>query len=220
MYSVIIPTMWRSDYLGYMLHACINHSLVGEIIIINNDDPNKSGWFSFAQEKDTQSKIRVITPPTNIGVNPAWNLGVLESKFDKICFLSDDVEFDVNVFNFLSDKLEESDGLVGIGYPPFPREGSTHIETIQKLVHGYGSLMFFNKKNYKPIPDEFKIFYGDVMMFIESVKAGKQPRLVYPIFAKTEMATTSASPEFARQTEIEHALWMQHVGIEPSKFFH
>jgi hypothetical protein len=80
--------------------------------------------------------------------------------------------------------------------------------------------LFFNKNNYKPIPDEFKIFYGDVMLFIESVKAGKQPRLVYPIFAKTEMATTSASPEFARQTEIEHALWMQHVGIEPSKFFH
>jgi len=220
MYSVIIPTMWRSDYLGYMLPACMNHSLVGEIIVINNDDANKSGWFSSIKEKDEQSKIRMITPPVNIGVNPAWNLGVRESKFDKICFLSDDVECDVNVFNFLYDKLEETDGLAGMCYPAFPREGVTQIRTIEKLVHGYGSLMFFNKNNYTPIPEEFKIFYGDVLLFIESIKAGKQPRIFYPIFAKTEMGSTSASPEFAKQTETEHALWMQHVGIEPGKFFY
>jgi hypothetical protein len=170
-------------------------------------------------ENDKNSKIRMVTPPNNIGVNPAWNLGVKESKFDKICLLSDDVLFDVNVFNFLYDKLEEKDGLVGMAYPAFPQEGSIKALYVQKLHHGFGAAMFFNKLNYVPIPDEFKIFFGDIILFVESIRRGKTPRIVCPTFSMTEMSTTSGLPEFARQTQTEVDLWMKLVGIESSNFF-
>lgn len=216
MYSVIIPTMWRSTQLAYMLPALIQHSLIGEIIVINNDASKTPEYFSSLEDP----RIVKITPGNNIGVNPAWNLGVRTSKFDKLCFLSDDIEFDINVFNFLNDKLEEKDGLVGVYVHPWPREGATEIKLVEKMIFGYGALMFMNKKNYIPIPEEFKIFFGDVFMFIASLKLKKQPRILLPVFCKNKLGTTSESPEFSEQTKFEHDLWEKTYHINPRGFFY
>ena len=37
MISVIVPTMWKAPHLMKMLPLLENHSLIGEVIIIDND---------------------------------------------------------------------------------------------------------------------------------------------------------------------------------------
>ena len=75
MFSVIIPTMWRSMRLLGMLHRLYNSDDVDEIILIDND---KDSRFSFENKK-----IKILEQDENIFVNPAWNLGVKEAKNER-----------------------------------------------------------------------------------------------------------------------------------------
>jgi len=67
MISVVIPTIWKSSVFNDLLLGLCKHSLIEEIIIISNDNPT----FKIEDEK-----IKIIQQEQNIGVNPAWNLGV------------------------------------------------------------------------------------------------------------------------------------------------
>ena len=85
MFSIIIPTLQQDNYvLNMLLYELLNSACVGEIIIINN--ACKEMMFS-------DKKIRVINTDKNIYVNPAWKLGIRESRFEYIGLLNDDIIF-------------------------------------------------------------------------------------------------------------------------------
>lgn len=214
MFSVVIPTMWVGKEIQYMLPGLEHHPLVSEILLIDNAPQSAPVWFREYPWK----KIRKNVPPGNIGVNPAWDLGIRSAVNDRICLYSDDVEFDPTVFDVLADKLEPSDGLVGPWIPKFPVPGPIRVDPCQKMRFGYGSLMFLNRKNYIPFPPVFRIFFGDVWLFRNDLQNGRSPRMLTRFNIKSKLDTTSGLPVFSEQTQIEKEAWVRNYGPQEIYF--
>ena len=155
--SVIIPTIWKSEYTMELLERYSKSDYVGEIILIDN-----------APMKDiVMDKIIHIKEAENTYVNPAWNKGVSIAKYDNITISNDDILFDVNeYYNILS----QCEMVLEIGYMGSHSDNYELKETKEPIVEwydnqnnrgGWGCLFSFNKKNWKDIPDSLKIWYGD-----------------------------------------------------------
>lgn len=181
MLSVIVPTMWKHEpFLDY-LEGVLEQESVGEVIIINNDvvaTPDS--------ELLSHKKIRMHNCEKNIYVAPAWNLGAEMAHYDKLCFLSDDIEVDLNVFNKTDAFLKPDIGMVGLlveypgddSYEKFLTDGSINYVAMngphnssKPNIVGIGTLFFVNKSDYTAIP-KVKIFHGEVMLWkrIETAK--------------------------------------------------
>jgi hypothetical protein len=187
MYSVIIPTIWYQYLVDFrqVLENLDSSDFISEIILIDND-PN----FDESIKKNILSniiKLSHIRMDKNIFVNPAWNKGVEISKSEWIVILNDDFWSNPSVsdiinWHFNQEKKEES--LFGIHSHCYPSFGDVTgyknnfedesfrtinlppIETTQEgLGLGWGCLLILNKKNWKPIPDELKIWCGDDFIY-------------------------------------------------------
>ncbi len=182
MFSVVIPTMWRSMRLLGMLHRLYNSDHVDEIIIIDND---KDSRFSFDNKK-----IKLLEQDENIFVNPAWNLGVNECKNGNICILNDDVTFNVDeVFSsatqVLSDHPSSCLGVHPLSYKEY--NDSIKVAEGSAIGQGWGCCIFLNKENWVEIPDQIKIWFGDNWIVKNHEKCFSA---AFKIF--TEMSTTSS----------------------------
>ena len=180
MFTVIIPTLWKSYRTASLLADLENCPLVGEIIIIDNAN---SGYQS-------NGKIKILSQKKNIFVNPAWNLGVSLAKFQQVCIANDDINFDTDVFEFLNGKIT---GVIGMDSDNYGLKKSTTfaISKIEQRCWGWGCLFFVNKNDYKPIPNNLLIACGDdylIKMLSAYVLSG--------LSIQTEVSTTSFSPEF------------------------
>ena len=89
-FSVIIPTLQRSEQLQTLVERCSAHPRVLEVVVINNA-PETLQWAS--------PKVRVLQQKRNIYVNPAWNLGARESSGKWLAIINDDVLFDPSLFD-------------------------------------------------------------------------------------------------------------------------
>lgn len=99
MFSVIIPTMWYSDRIIRNLSNLNDCEWVGEIILIDNNPSLKPKEIPF-------SKVKYLTKGDNIFVNPSWNWGVEESKYQNICISNDDVVFNTDIFQWIQPQLD------------------------------------------------------------------------------------------------------------------
>lgn len=183
MISVIIPTMWKPAHIMHMLPILQEHDLIGEIIIIDNDTSKTNN------DIHQYSKVVHLPQKENIYVNPAWNLGYKVSKFDKLCFLNDDVIFNTNCIEYLYDKINENNGLIGfseMSYCGFSPEifdsikntglgDAVYLEELNiydnpemsGMPHTYyGCCFFLHKKRFFEIPSEFKIYFGDLFLYL------------------------------------------------------
>jgi hypothetical protein len=187
MFSVVIPTMWRSTRILGMLHRLYTSDYVDEIIIVDND---KDSRFSFDNKK-----VRLLEQDENIFVNPAWNLGVKEAKNESICILNDDVTFDVEeVFSaaarVLSDHPSSCLGVHPLSYKEY--NDSIKVAEGSAIGEGWGCCIFLKKDNWVDIPDQFKIWFGDNWIVNNHDKCFSA---VFRI--STEMSTTSDSDELS-----------------------
>lgn len=209
MLSVIIPTMWVPQTFCDFLQYVVKQDCVGEVIIINNavdKTPNHSTL--------SHPKIRMVNCDENIFVNPAWNLGANIAFFEHLCFLSDDVIVDLRAFykadEFMS-KTEEM-GMLYIcpGYEeqdqPKVTTGEIEIETgIVSNRYGYGALFFVKKKDWKPIPEQFKIWFGDHFTFMNFQEKNIPSYYIKNCFFSSPWAMTvkavSYDPEFRNKVK-------------------
>jgi hypothetical protein len=179
-FSVIVPTMWRvaHQFINFLRPLCDN-PLVDEIIIINNDTTKtpKHGL--------SNPKINIVNFSENIYVNPAWNYGVSIAKNNKICLLNDDIMFDIRLFTKLENLITKNNGVFGLypGDSNFYQEPNTtkniDIERQYKQrCMGFGCLMFLHKDNWRNIPDELKIFYGDDFIFDYHARVLNKPNFI------------------------------------------
>lgn len=193
MYSVVIPTMWKSDLIPQIIDRLIESPVVYEIIIIDNN-PNEIN-LNLIQK----SKVVHLPQSQNIYVNPAWNLGVTESKGENVVLLSDDVDIS---FDFLEKLQVEKETLYGMGYSCLSPNAhghivenrSTNFETAvaEHRMWGFGTLMIFSKSSYIQIPDELKIWCGDDFLYDQF----KFKRDILGVLANTKMSTTSNISQF------------------------
>lgn len=173
MLSIVVPTIWASDPFVRYLEQIIGNDCIGEVIIINNrvEKTPEANVLS-------HPKVRMLPQEKNIFVNPAWNLGVKEARYENICFLSDDVIADSRVFfeadkfltNYSDDNMGLLCGLIGHQEHNQPKltTGEITIEQIEGSrfgLHGAFALFFVKKSDYIQIPDQFKIIHGDAYLY-------------------------------------------------------
>jgi glycosyltransferase involved in cell wall biosynthesis len=159
-FSVIIPTMWKSEYTIELLQRYSQSKYVGEVILINNNEAE-------TPQISKHDKLKVITPKDNIYVNPAWNLGIELSSNKNITISNDDILFDIDEYY---QYLEQTKEILELGFIGSHSDNYTLTESKdvkielydnKNNVGGWGCLFSFSKELWKPIPEVLKIWYGD-----------------------------------------------------------
>jgi len=153
-FSVIIPTLWEPDFFLDTLSSLNSNKLIDEIIVISND-PNKKPLGALP------SKVRVLDMEVNIGVNPAWNLGVKESKNENLIILNDDIIIGEDFFKDVTT-LSDDFQLIGIDYESVLKS----FKEVDTRTNGFGCCFYIHKDYYVPIPNNLKIFFGDDWLFL------------------------------------------------------
>lgn len=224
-WSVIMPTMWRcSDYTLASLERILTSEEVGEILIIDND-PSRTPMEGLARLDD--ERIKISQQETNIGVNPAWNLGVSQAAYPLICIMNDDISFDPYIFNTLTN-ISAEDGFYGAIYgnpelgQPKTVSSSISFKTYEPgdNIHPFGQLFFFAKSNWRPIPDIWKLNYGDEYIFHWSVNEHKPPKLIYNFLFTSLNSVTVRDPSVSlAHDEANNLLERTAWGIYYSRFY-
>lgn len=168
MLSIIIPTMWRSPYVMDLLTQLNQIDSVGEIILIDNQ-PSKSESLLHLR------KVIHVKNEKNAYVSPSWNQGYLISQHENLCFLNDDIIIPDNVFSLVDSFLSPKIGMVGLlsdvyeniapHYSELGRAENLRLTLCTSRNFGYGCCIFMHRDNYKIIPRELKIQYGDDFLF-------------------------------------------------------
>lgn len=211
MFTIVIPTLWKASELEKMLPALDTHPYVAEIIIINNNSNSTPEWFKNRQ----WNKVVNVDFGKNTYVNYGWNFGVRCSETDAVCLLSDDVFFDTSyIFEYLSDKVGEEYGPIGVGLSCYPQSGLysgnvpasvinwTSADLKREMYgYGYGCILFVNKKTFSPIPEQFRIYNGDNYIILSSLKQKKIPRKLCNFTVHTNFSVTSGLVEFNKVTK-------------------
>lgn len=202
-FTVIIPTLWRSDLTLDLLSKYDNCISVDEILIIDNAIVARP-QFDFSIYK----KIRFIDQKENIYVNPAWNIGIKEAKNELIAISNDDILFNPEpVFKFVSEAEDwGAIGMSALNYNiPAPK---IVTEPGADIGGGWGCLLFVRKSEWIPIPENIKIWFGDD--WIVSM-CRKYKRKVLKIrtseVVKTKMSTSSNIPSLHPVIQNDRIAW-------------
>jgi hypothetical protein len=191
-YSVIIPTLWKSNRIHKLLFDLIKCDYVDEIILIDN----AGKFFEYYEALD---KVKLIQVKENIYVNPAWNLGIELAKNECIALCNDDINFDPNVFGVIDESILTYVGIIGMGEGNYKdeinKEKGSYIDIWEPGVNdsGWGCLIMLKKSHWLPIPNEIKIWYGD--NFIKDVNSTSKG-VLRNFKVETEMSTTSDETEW------------------------
>lgn len=188
-FSIVIPTLFKSNRTEKLLTDLIECEYVDEIILIDNRLP--------LSVDEITGKIRIISKGENIYVNPAWNWGIELAKNECIALLNDDINFDPNIFGLITNDVLNQYGIIGMGEGNYrnkiDEERGPYLDVWQPGVNdwGWGCFIMLNKKDWIDIPDNIKIWYGD--NFIKDINPS--PKAVLRNFkVDTEMSTTSDEP--------------------------
>tara|TARA_B100001093_G_scaffold477588_1_gene505005 strand:+ start:1144 stop:1794 length:651 start_codon:yes stop_codon:yes gene_type:complete len=205
MYSVIIPTLWKSNRTLSLLENLNKCEFVTDIVLIDNTSSNKS----IAQNL---TKINYINPGKNLYVNPSWNLGVILAKEDNLIICNDDINFNPDLyFGVLSQINLQEKGVIGNSTKNYELTAPTNPQIYPKpgFEWGWGCLMSTHKSNWVPIPNSLKVWFGD--NFIEVINPNKAFSL-RGIPVSTEMSTTSDLKEFDEIKNQDKENWKQVFG--------
>ena len=173
--SVVIPTLQKNKELFFnLLNMLEKDDSVGEVIVIDN---SKLGV------ENNSSKLRVIVPDENLFVNPSWNLGTKEAKFEIVALLNDDITIPNDFCKRITSQMTPDMGAVGFNrdfintttdvLPP-PTETEIKLEKVDGRCGHWGIAIFYYKDSYIPIPDELKIYCGDDWIFLQNRKQKRQ----------------------------------------------
>ena len=189
MFSVIIPTLWKSDKIKPLIQSLIDCEMVNDITIISNERSEL--------EKELliyNTKLYIDKRVENLFVNESWNYGVKLADNDNIAILNDDILIDTNVFSFLNDKLEDV-GVVGMCFENYALKQSVsmNLTDVVERPYGFGCAMFIHKNNYVDIPFDLKIACGDD--YLIKYAKGKAKKL-YGCKIESDISTTTRLPEF------------------------
>lgn len=193
--------MWKCPFFVDFLNDLLEFPAVGQVILINNNPAETPTGVPVSHYK-----LRIFMSGTNIGVNPAWNLGVAESRYSKICIANDDVVFDQKMFKLVDTVLGPDSGVVGIcpgvkdfNQPPFVSGIGRVVPWAGQHTYGFGCLMFVHRDWWIDIPAGLKIYYGDNWIFDTCLARGKTNYLITDTFFYTPFASTTGTLENVNQ---------------------
>lgn len=206
-FTVVVPTIWKSECTLELIKRYSECEYVGEIILIDNA--------SHLNKIVNLPKVLHIKEPHNTFVNPAWNKGVLLSKYNNITISNDDLLFDVNeYYHYINDIKAIHDlknlGFIGMHSRNYTLDSSDDniiIESYENVtnISGWGCLITFHKDNWIPIPEQIKIWFGDNWIHIKSKKPCLQ---LIGIKVHSKLGTTSNLNEFEDVKNNDKKLWI------------
>jgi len=210
-FSVIIPTMWKSEYVEELLKRFSESDYVGEIILIDNAPELK--------KEINLEKVIHIRESENTFCNPAWNKGVTLSKYDNISMPSDDIMLDVNEYYSYFEQLLQINDFKNLGFIGSHSENyeldkseNPHFEEYDNITNkgGWACIFSFHKSNWKPIPNELKIWYGDnwIHMVCRPILQLRGMKI------ETKMSTTSNLEEMTPVKENDTKIWHKMLNIK------
>lgn len=217
MISIIVPTIWAYQPTLQYLNQIVGYDCIGEILIIDNRKENRPQSDLFSH-----TKVRILEQEKNIFVNPAWNLGAKEAKYDNLCFLSDDVIADPRVYfeadRFLSHETKDDHGLIAtmIGWElhnqPKVSTGIIEISPQKEFtnngesvgMHGAFALFFCHRNQYIPIPEELKILSGDAYLWNKMISMGRNHFIMYNFFFYSPWGISCSIVNDAEETKEIH----------------
>lgn len=199
MFSVIFPTMWKFEPFFSFLEELVNHYLVGEVVIVDNNSSQRPDY-----EILKHPKIKLLDFGQNLYVNPSWNRAVEASSFDKLCICNDDIIFDLRIFSKAKDHVTPELGIMGISAAPWAEyitHGQIEIKNFERGdgQWGFSLLFFMHKSNYEPVPETFRLFFGDNFVFDNCVWRGLPVKIIKHLwfFTPTGGGTTvSQLPDY------------------------
>lgn len=186
MFSVVVPTIWKSNCIIELLINLNSNKSISEIILIDNA-PEKS----VLKDVPVFNKLKIFKFEQNLFVNPSWNFGVDASSEDNVILCNDDILFNTG---FLDNLIVPDETLIGIdtGCYSLKTNKEFFLKDVDSIKYGFGCLMIFNKKFYQKIPNGLKIFYGDNFLF----ETFKHRKTINGLMIKSKMSSSSGSPEF------------------------
>jgi hypothetical protein len=192
---------------------------VKEIILINNtcivDDKLKTIIRTF------EDCVTVVTPERTLYVNPAWNYGVYEAKYEYVAILNDDIVIPAGFVTSVLDLIDEEDGLFGmkgssvddtkyIDSEVLTIPNLNSIRKVKSKVRNYlwGIAIFGKKEDFKLIPYKYKIWCGDDYYHKHCEKQ------VYAIDCKDKIRhlhsmTTLSNKDFAKIKHNDLRIWKE-----------
>lgn len=204
-YSVIIPTLWKSNRTISLLENLNKCEFVTDIVLIDNTSSNKP-------ITQNLNKVNYINPGKNLYVNPSWNLGVILAKEDNLIICNDDITFNPDLyFGVLNQINLQEKGVIGASHKNYELSSpiSPTIYAKPNYEPGWGCLIAIHKSNWVPIPDKLKIWCGDNFMIAINPK---NHFTLEGIPVSTEMSTTSDLKEFDRIKDKDVENWRQIFG--------
>lgn len=196
--TVVIPTLQRAPELKNLLRTLADHPRVGEILVINN---------AATPLGPVPEKVQVIDLDENIFVNPAWNLGAELASHEYLVLANDDIEIDPELVTYGLTLLDRRlypligvhPGFVGSAVSTRPRH-----RPADRRTPGFGVLMFLPRRNYVPVPEPAKIFYGDDWLYLQQRRT---PGTVLGHPLRTQMSVSSGSAEFDAVKVVDGRWW-------------
>jgi len=171
--------MWKYEPFLDFVADLVKVPVVGEVIIINNDVGATPDHPILQHEK-----VRHFAEEENLFVNPAWNFGVKNARYDKVCIINDDIIVDLKVFYKMDGWLTEDVGAAGIVeflpdklhlQPPFVNGSISLTQRTTEICYGFGVLFFIHKNNWVDIPEGLRINFGDNWVFDSQVYIKHKP---------------------------------------------
>jgi len=199
-YTVVMPTMWRSERTKSLLESLFVSDFVDEVILIDNNVEEKVRGI----ESD---KLVYLPQRENIYVNPAWNIGVERSRNENVCIINDDISLDVDaLFGHIS--MHPEIPCVGMHKESWSTDSeAVEIHKGHYLGWGWGCMIALKKSLWAPIPDQMKVYRGDVWI------SRKYPSVHSVLIkARTEMETTSGRPEMNEIKLNDLKYWHENIG--------
>lgn len=205
-FSVIIPTLWRPSTFINLLESLQSSDHVKEVIVIDNAK-------SFRPSLPELNKVKLIERGANLFVNPSWNLGITLASSDSICICNDDILLAENLLNFI--RKNHIKGIIGL-HPesyktPLDQAQQPTFSTEVHITKNWGSLLFFERNNYVPIPESMKIWWGDAWLAQEMKPARSIKSAV-----STPHSVSAGSAEFKEITREDTRLWNEKFKRPPS----
>jgi len=203
MFSVIIPTMWKSPRITKLIDDLCNCALVGEVIIIDNN-PSES------QPLPLNDKFALHLMAENIYVNPAWNYGVERSQFENILICNDDINFDPAFLSIYDDSLQHV-GIIGMAFENYQlkADNNIHLKPMKQRPYGWGCMMMIHKSKYVTIPSDLLIANGDDWLAEHAT-----PFVLHGLSLQSEISTTSQLPEFGMIQHTDNETYKLKYGTQ------
>lgn len=187
-FSVLIPTLFRTQRITPLVEAFEGHPLVDEIIVLDNTgkiDGYRDG------------KLTVLQGCKENYVTKSWNTLVDYSKSEFYALLNDDILLDANILYEIQDHDWSIPSIIGLQYDAIvsrKEDQDPQIKPIpidETLPYGFGQALFGKKSQWPSIPEYIRIWFNDNYLATKLY-----PFTINNVYWDGEIETTSGSKEF------------------------